>query len=99
MIDISGVDHVNMGVKDLEASKRFYRTVFGFQEKESGVRGGRRWASSRAEVTVPVVTSKVRSGWRAVSAAIRGSSDWVSPTLAPCSQPRRPGGRARLALP
>lgn len=44
MISVTGVDHINMNVKDLEATKKFYRDVFGFEEKEGGVRGGTRWA-------------------------------------------------------
>lgn len=44
MISIDRVDHINMGVKNLEESKKFYGSVFGFTEKESGVRNGRRWA-------------------------------------------------------
>ena len=44
MIEISGVDHLNIGVKDLEASKRFYSRLFGFELKEQGERDGRKWA-------------------------------------------------------
>ncbi len=59
--------------------------------------GGRRWASRRADVTVPVVTKAKRP--LRVRRSIRGSSDRASPTLAPCSQTTGPGGRARLATP
>ncbi len=44
MIKISRVDHINMDVKDMEASKKFYGSVFGFKLKESGVRNGAAWA-------------------------------------------------------
>ena len=44
MIKISGVDHINMNVKDLEASKKFYQSVFGFELKEAGFRNGGNWA-------------------------------------------------------
>lgn len=39
MITVTGVDHINMNVKSLEASKKFYGELFGFEVKEQGVRG------------------------------------------------------------
>lgn len=44
MITVTGVDHINMSVKSLEESKAFYARTFGFEVKESGVRGGTPWA-------------------------------------------------------
>ncbi len=44
MITLTRVDHINMTVKELDRSAEFYRSVFGFEPKESGVRNGRRWA-------------------------------------------------------
>ena len=58
---------------------------------------GRRGASSRAEVTVPVVISASHPLW--VSRSTSGNSDTASPTLAPCSQTSGPGGRGRPAAP
>ncbi len=52
---------------------------------------------TRADVTVPVVTSTCRP--RSTSASIRGSRATPSPTLAPCSHARLPPGRARLGKP
>ena len=34
LLDISGIDHINMCVLDLERSIDFYREVFGFEIKE-----------------------------------------------------------------
>jgi catechol 2,3-dioxygenase-like lactoylglutathione lyase family enzyme len=44
MITVTGVDHINMNVKSLEASRKFYGETFGFEVKESGARGGTPWA-------------------------------------------------------
>ena len=44
MITLTRVDHINMTVKELDRSTAFYRSLFGFIEKESGTRNGRRWA-------------------------------------------------------
>jgi catechol 2,3-dioxygenase-like lactoylglutathione lyase family enzyme len=44
MITVTGVDHINMNVKDLEASKKFYKDAFGFELKEEGFRNGGNWA-------------------------------------------------------
>lgn len=44
MIRLTRVDHINMTVQELDRSAAFYRSVFGFVEKEAGERGGRRWA-------------------------------------------------------
>lgn len=43
MIELTRIDHINMRVKDLEASKDFYASVFGFEPKESGNYKGRPW--------------------------------------------------------
>lgn len=43
MIRLTRIDHINMRVKDLETSARFYGEVFGFEPKQSGVVNGRRW--------------------------------------------------------
>ena len=37
MVDISRIDHLNMGVRSLEETAAFYREVFGFEEKQTGV--------------------------------------------------------------
>ncbi len=34
MVSIQGIDHINLDVRDLEASIRFYRNVLGFSIKE-----------------------------------------------------------------
>ena len=60
---------------------------------------GNRSCRMAAEVTVPEVTSRRRSGRSRDSRSTSGSSDRVSPTLAPCSQTRSPGGRATVAIP
>ena len=44
MIKLTRIDHINMRVKNLEASKDFYGSVFGFEPKESGTYKGRSWA-------------------------------------------------------
>lgn len=44
MIGVNRIDHINMKVRDLAASKEFYGGVFGFATKDEGVRGGRPWA-------------------------------------------------------
>lgn len=44
MIGVNRIDHINMKVADLAASKEFYGRVFGFETKEEGVRNGLRWA-------------------------------------------------------
>jgi lactoylglutathione lyase len=36
MIRITGIDHMNLYVNDLERSVAFYHDVFGFEEKERG---------------------------------------------------------------
>ena len=57
---------------------------------------GSRVRASRAEVTVPVVSSMRSSGCSAAIASITGSTALVSPTLAAWNQARKPG-RARRA--
>ena len=37
MITVSRMDHLNMGVRNLEETQAFYRDNFGFEEKETGV--------------------------------------------------------------
>ena len=59
---------------------------------------GSRCASSRAEVTVPVVSRTWRPA-RSASAGSTGRIDTVSPTLAACSQISRPGGRGVRSMP
>ena len=54
-------------------------------------------SSCAALVTVPLVTSTLAC--LASSFSIRGRADRLSPTLAPCTQIRRPAGRARPAMP
>ena len=49
-------------------------------------RGPRRRSARPAEVTVPVVSRKLRSGRALPSASISGSTALVSPTLAACTQ-------------
>ncbi|PCI37079.1 MAG: ring-cleaving dioxygenase [Elusimicrobia bacterium] len=44
MLTLNRLDHINMKVSDLEASKDFYGRLFGFKEKESGVWRGQRWS-------------------------------------------------------
>ncbi|MBI3553905.1 MAG: VOC family protein [Elusimicrobia bacterium] len=44
MITVTGVDHINMNVKNLEQSKKFYGEVFGFELREEGFRDGGNWA-------------------------------------------------------
>ena len=44
MIELTRIDHINMRVKNLKESKEFYRSLFGFEEKESGVVRGRKWS-------------------------------------------------------
>ncbi|MDP2667054.1 MAG: VOC family protein [Candidatus Diapherotrites archaeon] len=34
ILNVNAIDHINMSVKDLEKSVRFYREVFGFEIKE-----------------------------------------------------------------
>ena len=43
MIELTQIDHINMRVKNLDKSKKFYHDVFGFEEKEGGVLRNRRW--------------------------------------------------------
>lgn len=43
-IRITGVDHVQLDVADIEESQDFYSRVFGFEVKEVGIRAGARWA-------------------------------------------------------
>ena len=50
----------------------------------------------RALVTVPLVTN---TGPKARSFSIRGKAARLSPTLAPCTQTRRPAGRGMEAMP
>ncbi len=64
--------------------------------RPSSPSSGRRCASIRAEVSVPVVISTETSGGRAVST---GSTDTLSPTLAACSHSSRPGGRGVASMP
>lgn len=44
MIGVNRIDHINMKVRDLAASKAFYGRVFGFEAKDEGISGGRPWA-------------------------------------------------------
>lgn len=44
MVKLTRIDHINMRVKHLEASKGFYGSVFGFKVKETGTYRGRPWA-------------------------------------------------------
>ena len=44
MLKLNRLDHINMNVRDLEVTKDFYSRLFGFEEKESGIRDGHRWA-------------------------------------------------------
>jgi catechol 2,3-dioxygenase-like lactoylglutathione lyase family enzyme len=37
MLNIKGIDHINMNVKNLAKSIEFYEKMFGFEVKESGV--------------------------------------------------------------
>jgi len=47
------LDHINMGVKNLEGSLYFYRRLFGFEVVERGVReDGIRWAIVRSEAAM-----------------------------------------------
>ena len=62
-------------------------------------RGPRRRSARPAEVTVPVVSRKLRSGRALPSASITGSTAFVSPTLAACTQHSTPLGRAMVAWP
>ena len=44
LIQITAIDHINFRVEDLGKSIHFYRKVFGFEEKECGMRNGEPWA-------------------------------------------------------
>lgn len=44
MVKLTSIDHINMRVKNLEASKEFYGSVFGFKLKESGTGKWGPWA-------------------------------------------------------
>ena len=48
-MDIRGVDHLNLTVRDLEESARWYGRVFRFAPVERGERDGLRWAILRSE--------------------------------------------------
>jgi catechol 2,3-dioxygenase-like lactoylglutathione lyase family enzyme len=37
MLNINGIDHLNLFVKNLENSKQFYKDLFGFEIHESGI--------------------------------------------------------------
>lgn len=42
-IQLRGIDHIQMEVRDLEESLTFYRDLFGFTERQRGLRLGKRW--------------------------------------------------------
>ncbi len=44
LIQIKAIDHINFRVQNLEESVRFYGKLFGFEEKERGMRNGEPWA-------------------------------------------------------
>ena len=37
MLNFKGIDHINMNVENLKSSIKFYKEIFGFEVKESGV--------------------------------------------------------------
>lgn len=37
MFTITGIDHLNLNIKDIEKSKKFYKDVFDLEEKEKGI--------------------------------------------------------------
>jgi catechol 2,3-dioxygenase-like lactoylglutathione lyase family enzyme len=37
MIAVKQMDHLNMGVRNIEETKKFYHDLFGFEEKERGI--------------------------------------------------------------
>jgi len=36
MIEVKQMDHLNMGVRNIDETAKFYRDLFGFEEKERG---------------------------------------------------------------
>ena len=37
MIEVKQMDHLNMGVRNIAETEKFYRDLFGFEEKERGI--------------------------------------------------------------
>ncbi len=37
MIEVKQMDHLNMGVRSIAETEKFYRDLFGFEEKERGI--------------------------------------------------------------
>ena len=45
MIGVRQMDHLNMGVRNIAETEKFYRDLFGFEEKERGIgKGGEPFA-------------------------------------------------------
>lgn len=45
MIEVKQMDHLNMGVRNIDETAKFYRDLFGFEEKERGIgKGGEPFA-------------------------------------------------------
>ena len=82
-------------VKD--SSEMAFRTAGRLGLREALKAGAMMLLEPIAEVTVTEVTSTLRE--RSHSLVTIGSSDTVSPTLAPCTQTSGPFGRARPAMP
>lgn len=47
-IELRGIDHVQMEVRDLEESIAFYERHFGFTVRQQGLRLGKRWVIAGA---------------------------------------------------
>ena len=65
MLTLTRFDHINMKVKDLAASKAFYRAVFGFEEKDGGVRRGTPWTVLGVSSRAYLALYEVKDGWAA----------------------------------
>ena len=77
--------------------KRFVGSAIWRTETVTQGPGQRPELAIRADVTVPVVINTVKP--RARMRSTKGSTATNSPTLAPCTQTRGPGGRGALGSP
>ena len=44
MLNISNIDHLNMSVKNLSESEKFYKKYFNLEVQEGGIRRGKPWS-------------------------------------------------------
>lgn len=69
-MSVKHLDHLNMTVSNLDESKDWYKRVFGFEEVESGLRNGLKWAILKSGEAMLCIYEYVD---------LAGPHDWTKP--------------------